>query len=144
MGEKVSNGGRHRNLNPCEISRCEKDVQLCIEAVKNFMNPFSIEDKSHLYNISSGTQVPGKFERDILNAEIFGKEKKEVFINDRLLQNDKFFEPIKQLKLKTMADLKKTAKLKSSQNKVIMLKEQGSIAFQLLVKAQSLNIKIDL
>ena len=43
-----------------------------------------------------------------------------------------------------MADLKKPVKLKSSQNKVIMYKEQESIAFQLLVTAQNLKIKIGL
>ena len=108
------------------------------------MNPFCIEDKSHLYILSSGSQVPDSVVKDVMNAETVGKEKREEFVQERLLKNKNFFEPIKKLKLKTMSDLKKTTKLKPTENKVIMYKEQGSLAFQLLVKAQTLNLQIDL
>ena len=43
-----------------------------------------------------------------------------------------------------MEDLRKTVKLKTSQNKVIVYKQQGNIAYQLLVKAQNLNAQLDL
>ena len=43
-----------------------------------------------------------------------------------------------------MADIHKTTKLKNSRNKEIQFKQQGNIAFQVLVKAQNLNIDINL
>ena len=43
-----------------------------------------------------------------------------------------------------MADIYKTTKLKNSRNKEIQFKQQGNIAFQVLVKAQNLNIDINL
>ena len=51
---------------------------------------------------------------------------------------------MKKLKLKTMADHNKVAKLKNSQNKLIQYKQQGNIAFQVLIKAQNLNIDINI
>ena len=43
-----------------------------------------------------------------------------------------------------MADNNKVAKIKNSQNKLIQYKHQGNIAFQVLLKAQNLNINIDI
>ena len=124
---------QHKDLNPAEIKRSEAHVKSCTSAFDGFMNPFTIEDKSALYSISSGAKVPVDFETEILEAENLGKNHKEAFIQDRLLENSKFFDPIKKLKLKTMADSTKTTKIKTSQNKVVELKHQGNIAFQLLV-----------
>ena len=80
--------------------------------------------------------MPAAIEEDVLKAEAVGKEEKQKFIDERLKQNDKFFEPIKRTNLKTMGDISKKVKLTTSQNKVVELKQQGSIAFQLLVKSQ--------
>ena len=79
-----------------------------------------------------------------VNAEVLGKQEKEKFVKDRLCANDYFFEPVKKLKLKTMADAHKRAKVKTKDNKVIELKQHGNIAFQLLVKSQEMNLNIDL
>ena len=43
-----------------------------------------------------------------------------------------------------MASIVKPAKVKTSQNKVIELKQQGNIAFQLLVKSQNSESQISL
>ena len=89
-----------------------------------------------------GSRIRIKIEKDVLNAEAFGKEQKFCFIEERLATNSKFFDPVKKLKLKSMADNNKVAKIKNSQNKLIQYKHQGNIAFQVLLKAQNHNINI--
>ena len=79
-----------------------------------------------------------------MNAECRGREEKEKFIRERLCENQNFFEPVKKLKLKTMADSNKRTKKRTKDNKVIELKQHGNIAFQLLVKSQEKKINIDL
>ena len=65
-------------------------------------------------------------------------------MKERLEKNSNFFDPIRKLKLKTMANSSKKVKLKTSTNKVVELKQQGNIAFQLLVKSQHLGMNLDL
>ena len=134
----------HKELRPIEVRKGEMAVNRTIDALENFVNPFAIDDKDGLYSISSGMKVPAAIEEDVLKAEAVGKEEKQKFIDERLKQNDKFFEPIKRTNLKTMGDISKRVKLTTSQNKVVELKQQGSIAFQLLLKSQKLNVGLDL
>ena len=134
---------QHKDLNPAEISKSEININACLSAFGGFMNPFTIEDHAALYSISSGAKVPEAIEKDVLQAEKHGKSQKEKFIEERLKENDKFFEPIKKLNLKTMASNTKSVKIKSSQNKVIELKHQGNIAFQLLVMSQNTSLALN-
>ena len=83
-------------------------------------------------------------EYDVLNAEKLGEEEHKKFVKERLEINSNFFDPIRKLKLKTMADSSKKVKLKTSTNKVVELKQHGKIAFQLLVKSQHLGMNVDL
>ena len=107
---------QHKDLNPGEIARSEKKVNDCINALNNFINPFKIEDKAGLYNLSSGSKVPDDVETDLLRAEAVGKSEKNIFITERLEKKERFFDPIKKLKLKTVANTAKTVKVKSSKN----------------------------
>ena len=87
--------------------------------------------------LASGATATQSIENDDLNAEKIGKEQKEKSIQERLQTHEKnFFDPIKQNKLKTMSHSSKKVKLKSASNKVIELKHQGIIAFQLLIKSR--------
>ena len=113
--------GKHRELEKSEIIKSEAAVQRTITAICNFTNPFTLADKDHLYSIASGAPVSPEVEKDVLNAEITGKELKKAFINDRFIvgsSEEMFFEPIKRQKLKTMEACNKTVKLTSSQGKV--------------------------
>ena len=129
----LNSSDRHRDLRPIEVKKGELAIQSTIEAVQSFVNPFSISDKEHLYSISSGMKVPTDIETDVMRAEEIGEKEKERFVNERLQPNEKFFDPIKRTNLKTMEDLSKKSKITTKQNKVIELKQQGNIAFQLLV-----------
>jgi len=144
MLDEDNMGKKHRDMRPAEIQKSEKAVQKAKDAFESFNNPFSVEDKSRIYSISSGAPAPPGIESDVLMAEAKGKQAKEVFIKDRLEKKDKFFEPVKRLRLKTLAETHKTVKLKTSKNKVVEYKQQGNVAFQLLVRSQSEGLQLDL
>ncbi len=139
--------GKHRELEAAEIKKSENAVQRTLEAIKNFTNPFDINDKDHLYNIASGAPVSPDVEIDVLQADTVGKTAKEAFIRNRFQNGSSektFFEPIKRQKLKTMEVSNKTVKLTSSQGKLIQYSEQSNLAFMLLVKSQLLDEPLSL
>jgi len=110
-----------------------------------FLNPFEVPDKTHLYILSSGAPVPADIENSVLNAEETGRKEKEKFVKERLQKVDRneagkerkdFFDKLQRIKLKTMESTNEKVKLTSAQGQVIQYKEQGNIAFQILVKSQ--------
>ncbi len=140
MSPQSNEGQKHRDLRPAEIQRSESSVTNTVEAVKSFLDPFDVDDKDHLYCISSGAPVPVDIEKDILRAETAGQEAKQTFTEKK----DKFFEPISRLRLKRFYDMHKTAKVKTKANKVIEYKQQGNIAFRLLVQSQMQGVQLDM
>ena len=68
MSEGSNCTTQHKDLKHGEILRSEKNVTDCMAAINNFVNPFEIEDKEGLYNISSGSNVPIDIEKDLLRA----------------------------------------------------------------------------
>ena len=131
-------------MRPIEIKKGEETVNKTVEAVKSFVNPFTIEDKENLYNITSGVKVSKIIENDVINAEKIGEDQRVKFITERLKKQEFFFDPIKKVKLKTMADGNKRTKVRGKQGKLIEIKQHGNIAFQLLIKAQKLHKNINL
>ena len=113
--------GQHRELDKAEIKKGEEAVQRVLTAIKNFTNPFAIEDHDRLYSLASGAPVPMDIEIDVLRAEAMGEAAKADFIA-RLEGGspDGFFEPIKRSKLKTMEACNKKVTLTSSQGKVFI------------------------
>jgi hypothetical protein len=132
--------GKHREQLRSEVQRSEAAVQRATDAIQGFLNPFEVADKNHLYILSSGSPVPQDIEHDVLIAEEAGRMEKEKFVQERLQkvgnEEKDFFDKVSKLKLKTMEKSSKKLKLTSSQGKVIQYKEQGDIAFQILVKSQ--------
>ena len=146
-GPECPKKGKHRELEQHEIRKSEKAVQSVISAIQNLTNPFEIADKDHLYNIGSGAPVTADVEADVLQAESLGRKTKETFIKARFIDGsskDKFFDPNKRLKLKTMEACNKTVKLTLSDGKAVQYREQSDLAFMLLVKSQILNVPLDL
>ena len=126
------------------MKKNEQDVDKTLHAVQNFIDPFAMDDTDHLYNITSGAPAPPNIETVVLRAEAAGVKAKEDFIKERLENNKPFFDPVKRIHLKTFSDMNKSAKLKTSRNKVIEYKQQGSTALQLLVKSQNQQSPLDL
>lgn len=111
--------GKHRELEQAQIKKSEEAVQRVLEAIRNFTNPFTIDDRERLYSLASGAPVSSDIENDILEAEAIGKAAKTDFV--KRLQNDEtmgFFDPIKRKNLKTMEANNKRVTLTSSQGKV--------------------------
>ena len=65
-----SKEGHHKETYRSEISRYEKDVQSCMNAINSFMNPFQCEDSEDLYNISSGARIPLKWKRKFFKQKL--------------------------------------------------------------------------
>ena len=115
-----------------------------VQTIESFNNPFVIPDKDKVYCISSGALASVVIEVDILRADSVGRDSKENFITNRLEAKVNVFEPIKRLNLKTMSAMHTSVKVTTSKNKTIVYKQQGNVAFQLLVKSQQTAEKMDL
>jgi hypothetical protein len=127
-------------VRPAEIVRSERRISRAVAAVTDFNNPFSLPDKDKLYCLSSGAPASELVANDVMRAEEIGLQTKEEFILKRLEKKEiDFFDPIKRLNLKTMASMHKTVKVTTSNHKILEYKQQGNIAFQLLVKSQNLT-----
>ena len=55
------NAGKHWELEASEIIKSEAAVQCTLTAILNFINPFTLAHKDHLYSITSG--VLHRFQR---------------------------------------------------------------------------------
>jgi hypothetical protein len=66
-----------------------------------------MEQKDKLYCISYGASATSEIERDVIFAEAFCADAKVDFISESLEKHEKFFDPIKQLNLKTLSQLAK-------------------------------------
>ena len=141
MGGESSRDSRHRDTWPSQIQKSEKATGKIIDAVESFLNPFDIESEG-LVSLLSGAPVPPDVSKDIETAEERGTQAKEAFITERLEKNEDFFAPLTKQRLKTFADIGKKAIVKTSNNKTLEYKQQGNVAFKLLVKSQ--NHKLDL
>ena len=119
------------------LSKCSEGTNVC-EAIRSFTDQFAVENKLKLHCISSGAAASPQI---VLTAEAAGKES---FITDWIEKHTKFFEPIKRLNLKTLDHMSKTIKVTTAQNRVVLYKQEGNVALQLLAKSQSLNGRLDL
>ena len=65
------------------------------------------------------------------------------FMEERVIKNGPdvkdFFEPISKPKLKSFDACNTVTKLKTAQGQIIQYREQGDLAFKLLIKAQDLD-----
>ncbi|XP_067659430.1 uncharacterized protein [Haliotis asinina] len=101
-------GEIHRDVRRAEVLKGERRVAKTAAAINSFNNPFNTAEKGKVYSLSSGAPASSDVENDILRTDTIGAESKSNFIQDRLEKKEKFFEPIKELRLKTMADMNKS------------------------------------
>ena len=97
-----------------------------------------------LYCVSSGAAVPFSIESDIMNAALSGTAADRAFVYDRLRKKEQFFEPIKTLDQKTLADMGKASVVKTLSNRDAQYQQQVKIAFQLLMLSQNQSEKTDM
>lgn len=65
----------HKELRSSQILKSEQNVANVIDAMTNFINPFTTEDPYTLYCIASGTPVPKEVEQDLLHADVRAKRR---------------------------------------------------------------------
>ena len=72
-----------------------------MEAINDFINHFTIEDKDTLYCPSSGAPLPSNVENDILMSDEFGKKAHKQLVQDWLTDKTvSFHAPVKKQNLK--------------------------------------------
>ncbi|CAH3155591.1 unnamed protein product [Porites lobata] len=112
--------GTHKESQPKRVQRDEEDVKKLIACFSsNLMtNPFECDADNQLLNIATGVVLPPESAQRLLESTEIGKKNMEAFIQDRLNTNKvSFWEPLKQLKIKTFASTKKKITLKSTNEK---------------------------
>ena len=110
--------------------KSDGSVQRTMTAIDSFTNPFSVEP-SKLVNCSSGAAVPPEVEK-MYYMQIKQAKNGKIHSSNNVLQRRSFFLPVHQLELKTIPQTSESVKLRSRQNKVTELKQQGNIDLQLL------------
>jgi len=101
--------------------------------------PFANEP-SDLVCISSGAATPPDVCSDLLKAQERGEEADKLQA-ERLEKGSEFYDPIKKLKLKTFADMKKETVVKGTNKKIVLKADNRAFSHMLLI-AQ--NRKLDM
>ena len=102
--------GTNKESQPKRVQRDEEDVNKIIDCFSsNLMsNPFDGDDDSPLLNIATGVILLAESAENLLKSTEMGKKKMEAFIQDRLHTSKvSFWEPLKQLTIKTFASTNK-------------------------------------
>ena len=77
----------HHELSSTAVGNGELTVIDTLGAFNEYVNQFYIDDKSHLFVLSSGVRVPKAVMKDVLRVEEVGKIEKEKF-NQEWLTKD--------------------------------------------------------
>ena len=102
-----------------------------MEAMNNFINPFTIEDKDTLYCPSSGAPVPSNVENYILMSDEIGKKAHKQFVQDRLIDKTvSFHAPVKKQNPKTVANQAKTSLVQGKARKNIEITAERNVLGQ--------------
>lgn len=92
---------KHRDVHPTETRKGEQQVMITKDAIQSFLNPLAVDTKDQLVNISSGSAAPDDVTQNVLRVEAVGEKTCDEFIEKRLKTGKDFFEPVKQMKLRT-------------------------------------------
>ena len=118
----------NNDLKNSEIIHSEERVRKVMDAIQNFIDPFSIEDKHSLYCLSSGLPTPADEKTDLLEAEKYGKKSFNEFIRERLIDKTKSFnDQINEQNLKIFASVAKSAKFTSTKKQVNQIKAERNV-----------------
>ena len=118
-------GTKHHDCRPSEILKSEKMVQKTCETVESFLNPFEVESKYQLLILASGATAS----KDVGKYEQAGKDANKAFITTRLKTGQHFFEPVKRLNLKILADMNKKSKVYHNKEQSCTVPTSGKCCF---------------
>ena len=118
---------RHKDQNPQRIQRDEQDVQVLMNTLTDWVNPFS-DDSTHLNSLSSGCVAPPDVQSELEQAHCKGAAAFVAFVEDRLVKNKaKFLDPITKMQLKTFRSVSVKKKVRAG-HKLIQIKvDKGTV-----------------
>ena len=127
----------HKEVRGSQIVKSEQNTSSVLQAITNFTNPFTIEDKDALYCLSFGPPVPQDVESDILMADdIDRKEGPSEFVQKRLVEKKTIFpSPAKKQNLKTFATQAKSSMVCEKERRNIEITAERNVFGQLVILA---------
>ena len=134
----------HKEVRSSQILKSEQDTCCVMEAINNFINPFTIEDKDTLYCLSSGAPVPSNVENDNLMSDEIGKKAHKQFVQGRLIDKTvSFHAPVKKQNLKTFANQAKTSLVQGKARKNIEITAERNVLGQLVILALQHELSLE-
>ena len=109
-----------------------------MEAISNFINPFTIEDKDTLYYLLSGAPVPSNVAKDILMSDEIVKKAHKQFVQDRLIDAS-----VKKQNLKTFANQAKISLVQGKARKNIEITAERNVFGQLVILALQHELSLE-
>ena len=115
-----------------------------MEAISNFINPFTIEDKDTLYYLLSGAPVPSNVAKDILMSDEIVKKAHKQFVQDRLIDKTvSFHASVKKQNLKTFANQAKISLVQGKARKNIEITAERNVFGQLVILALQHDLSLE-
>ena len=135
----------HADLQQARIDKDEADVESFQDLLEsNWINPFTGENEN-LVSLSTGKVAPDDIERDLLRDYGTGLQEFRRFQEERLETappKTKFHDKLKKQNLKTFSHLSKKKKSCNVSGREIILKADRKLFAQIILIAQSRNLKI--
>ena len=111
----------HKEQNPQCILRDEQDVQVLMNTLTDWVNPFR-NDGTHLISLSSGCVSPADAQSDLEQAHCKGTAAFVAFFDYWLVKNIvNFLDPITKVQLKTFRSMSVKKKVQAG-HKIIQIK----------------------
>jgi hypothetical protein len=137
--------GSHKEAKPKRMKRDEDDVEKLISCFSSDLmtDPFDA-DEDQLLNLATGVVLPAELTESLLNSTEKGKQQMNAFIQDRLNTNKvSFWDPLKQLKVKTFGSMKKKIQVKATDEKVVTVEADRNLFGRLLIadNARQINLR---
>lgn len=130
-----------KDLKKSTINKSTKNLQVLMQLIKQYTNPFGLElSEDHLYNISKGQSVNDEVYNFLSSVEIEGEKQNKNFIAESRVTPDRFDKAITRNKIINF-EYKNTQKVKIN-GKVKEVQMQRDVFGRLLYV--SLKNKIDL
>ena len=134
----------HKEVRRSQILKSEQDTCSVIQAISNFTNPFTIEDKDALYCLSSGAPLPSHVQNDVLMADEIGKKAPQEFVHERLVdKKTSFRSPVKKNNLKTFATQAEPSVVRGTSRKDVEITAERNVFGQLVILALEHQVSLE-
>lgn len=109
-----------KDLKPYKIRNSNSNLKKVIDMIRNTINPFS-EDIEHefLFNLGTGKSAKKETESYLLNICTIGETERQKFINECIVNPNRFEQRIKSQKIKTFATENSKKKISAKDGKTI-------------------------